>query len=285
MIFHRIKPLLLLIAATLFFAGCASKEVQEPVESTEQAYYQNAKKALKSNRFNSAVELLEELESRYPFGRYAEQAQLDLIYAHYRSFNYEASRAAAERFLRLHPDHEQIDYVIYMRGLASFEQDRSIIDRFLPTDSTKRDPGAANEAIADFALLLSRFPNSEYAPDARSRLIHLRNLLAGYEIHVARYYLKRQAYVAAASRGRYVVENYQQTPAVADALAVMVEAYSQLGKTDLANQSKDILALNYPDYPALRSDGGFDIDRTSVGSKRSLLNIVTLGLLGKSGDQ
>ena len=285
MTWYRLKLIVLLIVGTMMLANCSSKEVQEPIESTEQAYYQNARSALKAGSYTRAVEMLEELESRYPFGRYAEQAQLDLIYAHYKIYDYEASRAAADRFLRLHPNHRQTDYVIYLRGLASFDRDKSIFDRFAPSDSSKRDPTSSNEAIADFSLLLTRFPDSEYAPDARARMLHLRNKLAAHEIHVARYYLKRKAFVAAASRGRYVVENFQQTPAVADGLAVMVEAYRKLELDDLAEKTLGVLALNYPDYPALSSDGKFNINRSAVGSRRSILNVLTFGLLGKSADQ
>lgn len=279
---NRFKHYFLLAIAALILTACASKELEEPIESTEQAYYAGAKRALKAHNYNEAVELLEELESRYPFGRFAEQAQLDLIYAHYKSFDHEAARAAADRFIRLHPQHPELDYAYYLRGLASFTQDESFLDRFLPTDRTKRDPGSARESISDFSIMLSRFPNSQYADDARARMVHLRNLLAAYEIHVARYYLKRQAYVAAANRGRYVVENFQQTGSVSDGLAVMVEAYQQLGMNDLADQSLNILALNYPDYPALSKDGSFNIKRSKVGAKRSLLNRATFGLFGKS---
>lgn len=282
MIANHIKTFFALTVALIFLTACVSKEPTEPVESTEQAYYTGAKRALKGHNYTEAVELLEELESRYPFGRFAEQAQLDLVYAHYKSFDYEAARAAADRFIRLHPQHPELDYAYYLRGLASFSQDQSFIDRFLPTDRTKRDPGSAKESIADFGILLSRFPNSQYADDARARMVYLRNLLAAYEIHVARYYLKRQAYVAAANRGRYVVENFQQTPSVPDGLAVMTEAYLQLGMNDLADQSLNILAMNYPDYPALGKDGGFNVKRSKVGAKRSLLNRVTFGLMGKS---
>ncbi len=278
----RINYCLSLAFGIILLSGCSTKEILEPIESTEQAYYTGAKKALKSGNYISAVEKLEELESRYPFGHYAEQAQLDLIYAHYKSFDHEAARAAADRFIRLHPQHDELDYAYYMRGLASFAQDQGILDRFLPTDLTKRDPGAARESIADFALLLSRFPDSQYADDAQARLIYLRNLLAAYEIHVARYYIKRQAFIAASNRGRYVIEHFQQTPAVPDGLAVMVESYRQLGLDQLADQTLSILSMNYPDYPALGKDGSFDIARSSVGTKGSLLNRVTFGLLGKA---
>jgi len=147
----------------------------------------------------------------------------------------------------------------------------------LPLDMTKRDPGAARDSFNEFAQLTSRYPNSRYSPDAKARMIYLRNLLAANEIHVAHYYLKRQAYVAAANRGRYVVENFQGTPAVADGLAVMTEAYQRLGLDDLADASLKTLQLNYPDHATLE-DGKFTpIEREE--DTRSWLSKATLGLI------
>ena len=199
---------------------------------------------------------LKALESRYPFGRYADQAQLELIYANYKNTEPEAAKSAAERFIRLHPQHPNVDYAYYLKGLTSFDQDVGLLARFLPLDMTKRDPGAARDSYNEFAQLTSRFPNSRYAPDAKQRMIYLRNLLAAYEIHVADYYLTRQAYVAAANRGRYVVENFQETPSVGDGLAVMTEAYQRLHLDELAATSLETLKLNYPNHPSL-VDGQF----------------------------
>jgi len=267
---------LLLIAILALTAACSSKEVLDE-NLSEAELYQQAQQDLDNGSYTSAVTKLKALESRYPFGRYAEQSQLELIYANYKNAEPEAARAAAERFIRLHPQHPNVDYAYYLKGLASFDQDRGIVARFLPLDMTKRDPGAARDSYNEFAQLTNRYPNSRYAPDAKQRMIYLRNLLAAYEIHVAHYYLSRHAYVAAANRGRYVVENFQETPAVGDGLAVMVEAYQRLTLDDLAATSLETLKLNYPDHPSLK-DGEF-VPREEAADERSWLAKATLGLI------
>nr|WP_312230302.1 outer membrane protein assembly factor BamD [Pseudomonas sp.] len=267
---------LLLIAILALTAACSSKEVLDE-NLSEAELYQQAQQDLDNGSYTSAVTKLKALESRYPFGRYAEQSQLELIYANYKNAEPEAARSAAERFIRLHPQHPNVDYAYYLKGLASFDQDRGIVARFLPLDMTKRDPGAARDSYNEFAQLTNRYPNSRYAPDAKQRMIYLRNLLAAYEIHVAHYYLTRHAYVAAANRGRYVVENFQETPAVGDGLAVMVEAYQRLTLDDLAATSLETLKLNYPDHPSLK-DGEF-VPREEAADERSWLAKATLGLI------
>ncbi|MBF6623832.1 MAG: outer membrane protein assembly factor BamD [Pseudomonas stutzeri] len=267
---------LLLIAIFALTAACSSNEtISENLGETE--LYRQAQADLDNKSYTSAINKLKALESRYPFGRYAEQAQLELIYAYYRNMEPEATRSSAERFIRLHPQHPSVDYAYYLKGLASFDQDRGILARFLPLDMTKRDPGAARDSFNEFAQLTSRFPNSRYAPDAKARMVYLRNLLAANEIHVADYYLRRQAYVAAANRGRYVVENFQGTPAVGDGLAVMTEAYQRLSLDELASSSLETLQLNYPEHPSLE-DGQF-VPREEEADNRSWLSRATLGLI------
>lgn len=266
--------LLVLMAAFLF--GCAS-DGDKPEETTEKQIYNEAQKHLESGNFSLAVKNLQLLESRFPFGPYAEQAQLEIIYAHYRSHEPEAAIAAADRFIRLHPNHPNVDYAYYMRGLANYTEGEGLLERFLPTDMSQRDPGAAIQSFEDFRQLLQRFPDSEYAEDARARMIYLRNRLARYEINVANYYFKRRAYLAAANRGRYVVENLPQTPAVPDALAVMVQAYLLLDMDDLANQALSVLRANYPDHPSLDENGNF-ISQARKDQERTWLNRTTLGL-------
>ncbi|MCH2098032.1 MAG: outer membrane protein assembly factor BamD, partial [Pseudomonadales bacterium] len=187
--------------------GCASlpffgddEEAPEVPESSEQELYQSAQRSLRASNYNDAIAKLQALEARYPFGRYAEQAQLELIYAYYMGFQPDAARSAADRFIRLHPQHPNVDYAYYLKGLAAYEKDESFFDRFVSTDRSARDIGAARDSFADFSQLLARYPASEYAPDARQRMIYLRNLLAGSEINVGRYYLSREAYVAAVNR-------------------------------------------------------------------------------------
>ncbi|WJN60330.1 outer membrane protein assembly factor BamD [Pseudomonas sp. SO81] len=268
---------LLLIATLAFVAACSSNKPEVDENLSETELYQQAQEDLSSNSYNNAIAKLKALESRYPFGRYAEQAQLELIYAYYKNVEPEAAKSAAERFIRLHPQHANVDYAYYLKGLASFDQDRGLIARFIPLDLTKRDPGAARDSYNEFAQLTSRYPNSRYAPDAKARMVYLRNLLAAYEIHAGRYYLTRQAYVAAANRGRYVVENFQETPAVGDGLALMVEAYQRLELNDLAATSLETLKLNYPDHPTL-VDGQF-VPLEEEADNRSWLAKATLGLI------
>ena len=268
---------LLLIAILALTAACSSTKEVVDENLSEVELYQQAQADLDNNSYTSATAKLKALESRYPFGRYADQAQLELIYAYYKNSEPEAAKSAAERFIRLHPQHPNVDYAYYLKGLTSFDQDRGIMARFLPLDMTKRDPGAARDSFNEFAQLTSRYPNSRYSPDAKNRMVYLRNLLAAYEVHVAHYYIQRQAYVAAANRGRYVVENFQETPAVADGLALMVESYQRLGMTDLAATSLDLLKQNYPDSPFL-VDGQF-VPSEAEADNRSWLSKATLGLL------
>ena len=267
---------LLLIAMFALTAACSSNDtISENLGEAE--LYQQAQADLDDRNYTSAINKLKTLESRYPFGRFAEQAQLELIYAYYRNTEPEAARSSAERFIRLHPQHPSVDYAYYLKGLASFEQDRGMLARFLPLDMTKRDPGAARDSFNEFSQLTSRFPNSRYAPDAKARMVYLRNLLAANEVHVAHYYLKRQAYVAAANRGRYVVENFQGTPAVADGLAIMTEAYQRLDLADLAETSLATLKLNYPDHRSLRK--GEFVPLETEDDTRGWLSRATLGLI------
>ncbi|AQQ68689.1 outer membrane protein assembly factor BamD [Microbulbifer agarilyticus] len=267
-------------------ASCASTDEEEEGlpsgNRTEQAFYEAAQRQLRSSQWEMAIKNLRALEDNFPFGNYAEQAQLELIYAYYRDYQNDAAISAADRFIRLHPQHRNVDYAYYMKGLASFTEGSGLFERFLPTDMTRRDPGSARESFAYFAQLMARYPESRYAPDAQKRMIHLRNLLARYEIHVANYYFKRGAYVASANRGRFVVENFQQTPSVPDALAVMVQAYHLLEMPQLESTSLAVLRDNYPDHPAFRSDGSFNYKYYAGASGRSFLHRITLGLFEKS---
>ena len=266
-------PVALLV---LLASGCAS-DPKTP-QLSERQFYQDAQKAINNNNMTLAVERLQGLESRYPFGRYAAQAKLDLIYCHYRAMDYEAAAATAERFINTYPDHAQLDYAYYMKGLASYSVDRGILERFIPSDFTERDMGPARESFEDFNRLINRFPNSQYAADARQRMIYLRNLLAAYELKAADFYMRRGAFVAAANRGRYVVESFDTSPAVPDALAIMAKAYAELGLEDLKQSTVQVLRYNYPKHSALDANGNLDYVPGKRG-KRSLLNVVSFGLL------
>lgn len=269
-----------LFLCTIFLAACSSNEEKDEVTDTEQVIYEIAQKQLRSSSWNSAGETLQLLEEHFPFGTYAEQAQLELIYTYFRTVDYELAIAASERFIRLHPQHRNVDYAYYMRGVASYYNETAITT-VLISDVSNRDSGSAKESFNYFSQLLSRFPDSIYVSDARQRMIYLRNILARQEIHIANYYFRRGAFIAAANRGRYVVENMQGTPAVPDGLAVMAQAYHLLEMQDLADDSVRVLAKNFPEYPSLDSDGQFNY-RYRLKAKRNWLSYITLGLLDKS---
>ena len=220
-----------------------------------QRLYDTAEGHLDRGAYDQAIEYYEKLEVRYPFGVLAMQGQLDLVYAYYKFDKPASAIAAADRFIKLHPRHPNVDYAYYLKGLVSFDAGSSMLDRLVPKDRSEHDAGATLQAFRAFEELVQRFPESRYADDSRQRMLYLKNLLALHEIHVARYYMKREAWLAAANRARYVVENYQRTPAVSDALAVMTIAYRELGFDDLAADAARVLKLNYPDYAGLDDEG------------------------------
>lgn len=260
--------------------GCSSSDKAPAPRLSEQEYYEAAQRAMNSKNYLIAIEQLEQLESRYPFGQYAEQGQLDLIYSYYKSLEYETAAVHAERFIRLHPEHPNTDYAYYMRGLALYSVDRGILARFLPTSASERDVGPAKSAYEAFKQLVDKYPRSKYAVDSRQRLIYLRNLLANHELIVARYYIKRRAFIAAVNRAKYVVENFQGSPAVADGLAIMVEAYRHMQLEDLASSAEKNLSHNFPSYSGLNDQGKLKMNNHTNKDNRSWLNILTFGLLG-----
>lgn len=250
-------------------------------DTTEQMLYRNTQRSLRSGNYDAAIQGLELLEARFPFGRYAEQAQLELVYARYMAFDQTAARIAADRFIRLHPQHPDVDYAYYLKGLAAYNRNAGIMDRLFHTDVAKRDVTSAQEAYADFAQLLARYPSSQYAPDATKRMLYLRDVLARSELHVADYYLRRGAWVAAHNRARYVVENYGKSDAVADALALSVEANIKMGLDEEANNALRVLALNFPTYDAFDSAGDLVLADAIRNRDRSWINLITLGLMDR----
>ncbi len=274
-------PTLVTCIILAILSGCASKEEKQK-GMTEQEVYESAQKHLNSSSWQAAVQTLQMLEENFPFGTYGEQAQLELIYAHYRAQDYAEVIANADRFIRLHPQHRNVDYAYYMRGMASFHQESTFVGSLFGADNTDRDPGGARESFEHFAQFIQRFPNSSYAPDAQKRMVYLRNVLARFEIHVANYYFKRGAYLAAAKRGNYVVENFQQTPAVPDGLAVMAQAYYLMGMNEMAETAVKVLQTNFPDYPALDEDGKFDQTFYLQRRKRNWFSYATFGLFERA---
>lgn len=301
-----------LVVICSLLLGCLSKNNDVGLLS-ESKLFQQAQHFLDVNNYEKAIDKLRSQESLYPFGSLAEQGQLDLLYAYFQNKEPEAARAAAERFIRLHPQHPHVDYAYYIKGMASNVADMGIIERYISVDMAKRDPGQARQSFKDFDDLLKRFPDSVYASDARQRMIALRNRLAMYEIHVADYYMKRKAYVAAINRGRYVVEQMQGTPATELGLGIMIEGYIHLKLDDPANKVLSVLKENYPKTQLVGDNGEFvgfrvyhdvdpsiwsiitfglidsvdsdDLDDYNTTNKpRSFLNKITFGLLGEKGN-
>jgi outer membrane protein assembly factor BamD len=259
-------------------------ETSEKIDTngyTEKDFFNAIQGDLKGGFWQTAIDKLRSLEAQYPFGDYAEQAQLELIYAHFRVGEHVAVVSVAERFIRLHPQHPNVDYAYYLKGLSSFVESDGMFGKLLPMDETKRDPGSARNSFSSFSELLNRFPESQYAPDAQKRMIYMRNILARHEVHAANYFLTRGAYLAAANRGRYIVENFQKTPAVPDGLAIMAQAYHLMEVHDLSNNAAELLAKNYPNHPVLDTNGKFQYQSTSLSLKRSWTNTLTAGLFDK----
>jgi len=255
--FNLIKFLLICFLG-LSLQGCETlKSLSSSDSETEDEYvgwnaekFRNeAKTALDAGSYDKAIKIYEALSARYPFGDESAQTQLDLAYAYYKNSDPEAAIAAADRFIKINPRSESVDYAYYLKGLVNYNRDIGFIDRFLPTDSSQRDPGNAREAYDIFSELIRRFPQSKYVADAQLRMIALKNNLAMYEVHVARFYMKRKAYIAAANRAKTVVEKYDRTPAVPYALQIMQEAYTQLDQPDLAQDVARVYDLNFPNGP------------------------------------
>ncbi len=234
------------LALLVSLAGCGllPEEQDETKGWSAQKLYSEASAALADGDYTNAIKYYEKLEARYPFGRYAMQAQLDVAYAYYRAEEPEQAIAAADRFIKLYPNSPATPYAYYLKGLVNFNLSLGLLERYLPTDPSQRDAGAALEAYKDFEELVRRFPDSEYAKDARQRMLYLRNNLARYEIHVARYYYNRGAYLAAANRASSVVERFQRSPAVKEALEMMIASYEKLEMPALAEDARRVLALN-----------------------------------------
>lgn len=229
------------------FSESGEKEeiTDEYSDWTEEEFFDEAKTALREERWSKAVQLYEKLEARYPFGPHATQAQIDIAYAYYKNNEPDSALASADRFIKLNPAHPNVDYAYYLKGLINYNRGISFVDRFVPTDSSQRDPGSAREAYRQFQELVAKFPDSRYAEDSKQRITSLRNNLGMFELHVADFYMRRGAYLAAERRAIEVIRNYQRTPAVPKALKIMEEAYRKLELTELADDVARVYALNY----------------------------------------
>ena len=254
----RLSSLLNLSALVFaaFLTGCASSggDVDDDTYGmTVAQIYEEAKRLLTSGEYASAVQYYEKLESRFPYGTYAERARIEMAYAYYKDGQPETAIIAADRFIKLHPNHSSVDYAYYLRGLASFDGAVSLLDRLFDQEPSERDPKSIRKAFEYFSQLIQRFPKSRYAPDSIKRMKELRETLARYEVHVAHYYQRRSAHLAAANRAKYIIENYQGTRSIPDALAIITESYRKLGMSDLANDAYRVLELNHPEHEKTKS--------------------------------
>lgn len=246
--FRKVAPLV--VGAMISLTGCSSSDNEEQVVLANmgaQQLYEKAKTSMEAGNFSNAAATLSALDSRYPFGPLSHQVQLDLIYSYYKSGKTEETLATVDRFIRLNPNHSDIDYAFYMRGLTNMESDSNLFQELMNIDRADRDPAKSREAFNDFRRLIQQYPNSKYAADARKRMLHIKERLARYEIAIARFYMRREAFVAAANRGRYVIEHFPDSTQVQQALEIMVSSYDQLGLEELRQNAMKTLKLNYPD--------------------------------------
>jgi outer membrane protein assembly factor BamD len=243
-----------MLALALLVSACSSLpgEIDETKSWSANRLYSEARSELASGNYERGIQLLEKLESRYPFGTYAQQAQMDIAYAYYRQGEQPQALAAVERFIKLHPNHPNVDYMYYLRGLINFNDKLSLFNFVAHQDPTERDPKAARDAFDAFKQLTDRFPDSIYTKDALDRMRYLINAMAQYEVHVANYYFRRGAYLAAANRAQIAVRDYQNTPAVEEALFLMVRSYDALGLNALRDDAESVLRKNFPNSDFFR---------------------------------
>jgi len=235
-------------------AACSFIDKHDPTAGySAEKLYREAKDALDGGQYDLAIKRYETLEARFPYGRYSQQGQLEIAYAYYKQNEQASAVAATERFVKLHPNHSNVDYAHYLKGLVYFNEDLGLLGKVSRQDRTERDPKSARDSFDAFKELVQRFPESRYTPDARARMKYLVNALASHEVHVARYYMKRGAYVAAANRAQYALKNYPEAPAQEEALLIMIQAYDVLGVPELRNDAERILRKNFPDNPQLKS--------------------------------
>lgn len=263
-IMRNFPRLCLFLACALVLAGCGSGTFSEELRvardvvtgntdrnikrADAETLYNTARGFLDSGDPQRALEVYDELETLHPFSDFATQAQLEIIYAHHKAFQPESALAAADRFIKQHPSHPEIDYVYYLRGLINYDRSVDRLAGFLWLDGSSRDPGFAKQSFSAFNLLIQRFPNSAYNRDARLRMIELRNRIASNELVIAEYYLRRGAWVAASRRAQYIIDHYQGTDSLPRALAILEQSYRKLELEVPANNARAILMASYPGY-------------------------------------
>lgn len=250
------KKLSLFVASCVLLGLSACSLFPEKVDETKNwsvtKLYSEARDEMNGGHYEAAIKLFERLESNYPFGTYATQAQMEIAYAYYKTNDQAQALAAVERFIKLHPNHPQADYMYYLRGLISFNDQIGFLSSIYSQDPTERDPKATRESFAAFKALVDKFPDSKYTPDAIARMKYLINAMAQYEVHVANYYYRRGAYLAALSRAQGAVTDYSDAPAIEEALFIMIRSYDKMGNLDLRDDTQRVFVKNYPNSKFLK---------------------------------
>lgn len=264
------------VLVPLLLSACASHSDRD--ELTESLFYQKAHKQLVKKHYTTAIDDLKELEARFPYSDYAEQAQLELIYAYYQTSDFASLVAAAQHFLNNYPASARTDYALYLQGLGNYRLTESMFERFFKRDTASRDLSSKRDAFGNFAELVRRFPNSAFAPDARSRMVYIRQWLAQSDLEVARYYAKREAFIAAADRASQIIQHFQGTPQVEEALAILSRSYTALGKPELAAKSRAVLTLNWPHSRFLDKQGD-KVELSWWPGESNWLSMLTFDLL------
>jgi outer membrane protein assembly factor BamD len=239
----------LLVLAALSGCGLFKDKEETQKDWSAEQFYKAAKEELDNGNWDASIKLYERLEAKFPFGRYAQQAQLEVAYAYYKQGEAAQAISAIDKFVKLHPNHPNVDYALYLKGLTNFKEDLGPLTRLAKQDLADRDPKAARESFETFKDLVQRFPESRYTNDARERMIYLVEALARHEIHVARYYMGRGAFLAAANRAQDAILRFPNSPTHREALEVLVEAYDRMGMPELRDDAKKVLARNFPDDP------------------------------------
>jgi outer membrane protein assembly factor BamD len=241
---------LLATVVSLLCGGCGmfgdAKPADETANMTPSQLYQAARDAMSDGSYDKAIKYFEKLESRYPYGRYAQQSQLEIAYAYFKQGESTSAISACDRFIRLHPNHPSVDYAYYLKGLINFNDDMGFIGKLAEQEQSERDPKAARESFLSFKELVGKFPESKYAPDATARMAFLLNALASHEVFVAKYYLKRGAYVAAVNRAQDTMRTYPEAPANEAALFILVQSYDALGMKELRDDAERVMRKNFP---------------------------------------
>ncbi|MFP4208563.1 MAG: outer membrane protein assembly factor BamD [Wenzhouxiangella sp.] len=239
-------PLIVLMLLVMALATGCNRETRDDDRGAEELYAE-AQRALNARNYGNAIELYRQLTIRFPFGRHAEQSQLDMAFAMYRAGQSERALTTLDRFIRTYPTHPNVDYAWYLKGLVHYDDAMGFLRQIFPDQVVDRDQQSTRRAFTDFRELIQRYPQSRYVADARQRMVFLRNVMADYEIEVGEYYFRRGAYIAAINRARYTIENYPGAPANVDALALMERSYARLELDELAQDTRQVLEHNYAD--------------------------------------